>query len=68
MKPQPKAKIIIHNHFEGDFRLIRFTALPNLIEEFRDFGQIHTNEFGKYELTVSELYDFNEVLEYMTSL
>ncbi len=61
-KPQPKKAVVITNYNNKE---IAFYASSKAMNRIRNFGSIRGYTNGKKTLTVSERYDFNEVLEYM---
>ena len=66
-KPTPKKQIAI-KFYNEKVKHISFEAIPDVVEDFRQFGNLYdsfVSNKGRYELYVSELYDFQEVLTYI---
>ena len=64
-KPEPKRQLAI-KFYDKTTGLIAIEAIPDIIEDFREYGNLYSdNRKNRYDLFVSELYDFQEVLTYI---
>ena len=64
-KPEPKRQLAI-KFYDKTTGIIAIEAIPDIIEDFRQYGNLYgDNRINRYDLFVSKLYDFDEVLAYI---